>query len=371
MTIGSEPSETETRAGRKNKSSQIFMTKDGLQAGIKHNYCREEMGETLKSSMFSAGESDKMKWCLRVNPKGLDEESKDYLSLYLLLLATNKNEVRAKFKFSILNANREETKAMESQRAYRFVQGKDWGFKKFIRRDFLLDEINGLLPDDTLTLFCEVSVIADSVNVSGSSSQTAFKVQECNLACQLGNLLDTGLLSDVSLTLADGKHFNAHKAILAARSPVFGAMFEHEMEERKNGRVQILDVESDVFKEMLQFIYTGKTSKLNEMAPELLAIADKYAIDRLKTMCEESLCNSLSTDNVCSILILADLHSANNLKEYAVDFVNSHAVAVTNSPGWKTLVSNHSHLLAEAFKVLATQQGPLMNGPPRKRLKTT
>ena len=44
----------------------------------------------------------------------------------------------------------------ESQRAYRFVQGKDWGFKKFIRRDFLMDEANGLLPNDTLTLFCEV-----------------------------------------------------------------------------------------------------------------------------------------------------------------------------------------------------------------------
>lgn len=44
----------------------------------------------------------------------------------------------------------------ESQRAYRFVQGKDWGFKKFIRRDFLLDEANGLLPDDKLTIFCEV-----------------------------------------------------------------------------------------------------------------------------------------------------------------------------------------------------------------------
>lgn len=95
--------------------------------------------------------------CLRVNPKGLDEESKDYLSLYLLLVSCNKSEVRAKFKFSILNAKREETKAMESQRAYRFVQGKDWGFKKFIRRDFLLDEANGLLPDDKLTIFCEVS----------------------------------------------------------------------------------------------------------------------------------------------------------------------------------------------------------------------
>lgn len=46
--------------------------------------------------------------------------------------------------------------SLESQRAYRFVQGKDWGFKKFIRRDFLLDEANGLLPEDKLTLYCEV-----------------------------------------------------------------------------------------------------------------------------------------------------------------------------------------------------------------------
>lgn len=50
--------------------------------------------------------------CLRVNPKGLDEESKDYLSLYLLLVSCPKSEVRAKFKFSILNAKGEETKAM-------------------------------------------------------------------------------------------------------------------------------------------------------------------------------------------------------------------------------------------------------------------
>ena len=50
-------------------------------------------------------------------------------------------------------------------------QGKDWGFKKFIRRDFLFDEANGLLPDDKLTLFCEVSVVVDSVNVSGDKPE--------------------------------------------------------------------------------------------------------------------------------------------------------------------------------------------------------
>ena len=105
-------------------------------------------------------------------------------------VSCNKSEVRAKFKFSILNARKEETKAMESQRAYRFVQGKDWGFKKFIRRDFLLDEGNGLLPDDKLTLFCEVSVVADSVNISGQSNAVQFKVgTNCFILFYLSSIL--------------------------------------------------------------------------------------------------------------------------------------------------------------------------------------
>lgn len=58
--------------------------------------------------------------CLRVNPKGLDDESKDYLSLYLLLVSCPKSEVRAKFKFSLLNAKREETKAMGEYKQWRF-----------------------------------------------------------------------------------------------------------------------------------------------------------------------------------------------------------------------------------------------------------
>uniref|UniRef100_A0A8C4WNP5 Speckle-type POZ protein n=1 Tax=Eptatretus burgeri TaxID=7764 RepID=A0A8C4WNP5_EPTBU len=238
------------------------------------SFSREEMGEVLKSSTFSSGANDKLKWCLRVNPKGLDEESKDYLSLYLLLVSCPKSEVRAKFKFSILNAKSEETKAMESQRAYRFVQGKDWGFKKFIRRDFLLDEANGLLPDDKLTLFCEVSVVQDSVNVSGQTSGTAFRVPDCHLAEDMGAMWETGHLADCTLHVR-GQCFHAHKAILAARSPVFSAMFEHEMEESKLNRVEISDVAADVFREMMHFIYTGTAPNLESMADDLLAAADK------------------------------------------------------------------------------------------------
>jgi len=43
-------------------------------------------------------------------------------------------------------------------------------------------------------------------------------------------------------------------------------------------------------------------------------------------MCEEALCSSLSVDTASDILILADLHSADQLKCHAVDFVNRSAV---------------------------------------------
>ena len=109
---------------------------------------------------------------------------------------------------------------MESQRAYRFVQGKDWGFKKFIRRDFLMDESNGLLPDDRLTLFCEVSVVQDSVNIHGHSNCHKLVVPDCTLTEDLGTLLAGQSMCDVTFEV-DGIEFRAHRAIVAARSEVF------------------------------------------------------------------------------------------------------------------------------------------------------
>ncbi len=94
------------------------------------------------------------------------------------------------------------------------MQGKDWGFKKFIRRDFLLDEANGLLPDDKLTLFSEVSVVADSVNISGQTSINRFKIPECRLADDMNCLYETSNFSDVTLTCGN-REFKMHKSILA------------------------------------------------------------------------------------------------------------------------------------------------------------
>ena len=50
-------------------------------------------------------------------------------------------------------------------------------------------------------------------------------------------------------------------------------------------------------------------------------------------------------------------------------FFSRHASDVVETTGWKTMVQVQPHLVAEAFRALATQQMP--PGPPRKRIKQT
>lgn len=103
-------------------------------------------------------------------------------------------------------------------------------------------------------------------------------------------------------------------------------------------------------------------------------------------MCEEALCSNLSVENVADILILADLHSAEQLKAQAIDFINrcsvlrqlgckdgknwntNQATDIMETAGWKSMIHSHPHLVAEAFRALASAQCPQF-GIPRKRLK--
>ncbi|XP_070296820.1 speckle-type POZ protein-like A [Salvelinus sp. IW2-2015] len=122
------------------------------------------------------------------------------------------------------------------------------------------------------------------------------------------------------------------------------------------------------------------------MNPNALLSLLQYALERLKVMCEEALCNSLSVENVADTLILAELHSAEQLKAQAIDFINrcsvlrqlgckdgknwnsNHATDIMETAGWKSMIQSHPHLVAEAFRALASAQCPPF-GLPRKRLK--
>ena len=87
-------------------------------------------------------------------------------------------------------------------------------------------------------------------------------------------LLETGKQSDVVFVVGD-KEFLLHKTVLAARSEVFAAMFQSDLEEAKEGRVKIPDVSVEVFEQLLRYIYSGKIPDIDKFGLELLVVADK------------------------------------------------------------------------------------------------
>nr|XP_044996372.1 speckle-type POZ protein-like [Jaculus jaculus] len=328
------------------------------------SFCQKEIGEAMRSSIFTSGNNDRLKWRLRVNPKGIDEHCKDYLSVYLLLASSPKGEVRAKFRFSILNAQGEHTKGMESHRVCEFVQGKDWGFRKFIHRDVLLDEANGLIPNDRLTLFCEVNMVQDYIITTSQNYFDKVHVPKCQLADDIGAMWENSRFTDCCLSVA-GHEFQAHRAVLASRSLMLGSMIEHAMERGEQIQLEINDMELNVFKEMMCYIYTGRAPNLQNMAESLLVAADKYDLERLKAMCEEALYRNLSVEKAAEFLILADLYNASQLKKQALDFISYHASEIVTTAGWKSVVDSYPHLVTEAYQVLTPTMRPFLE-PPRK-----
>jgi speckle-type POZ protein len=100
----------------------------------------------------------------------------------------------------------------------------------------------------------------------------------------------------------------------------------------------------------------------------ILFYLNKYALDRLKAHCEESLSNNLDIENAIDTLILADLHSASQLKSSTIEFINAHANEIMETSAWKNMVSRNPNLIAEIFKAYVNQQIPSFS-PIRKRLK--
>ncbi len=93
-------------------------------------------------------------------------------------------------------------------------------------------------------------------------------------------------------------------------------MFQHDMQEAKTGRVVIeCDIQPDIFKQLLYFIYSGRTkAPLTEATVQsLLAVADKYDIKELKRECALILISYIRIDNVFELLTWAHLYSAADL----------------------------------------------------------
>ncbi|EFX63376.1 hypothetical protein DAPPUDRAFT_307572 [Daphnia pulex] len=169
---------------------------------------------------------------------------------------------------------------------------------------------------------------------------------------QLEELFDGMLFSDFTFNVR-GREFQAHKAILATRSRVFAAMFQHPTKEKLSSLVVIEDTEPDVFYELLRFIYTERVplDKMNKLATGLLVAADKYLLDQLKVECENHLHWHMSVDNCFELLLIDQRYPADRFREEAIKFFRRHPVEVMATDGWKKMKEENPRLLCDIQEI--------------------
>ncbi|XP_065214345.1 speckle-type POZ protein-like B [Planococcus citri] len=308
----------------------------------------------ILSPEFSTPSNERHKWTIILEPRSYcDKYDLYFVKLSLSFACVEANvELSARFKFSILDSERRV--ALERRSTFRqFKDDKEWFIDNFIERDALFERKESLLPDDKLSILCEITLRPPSSTQHEVSNQPRFDIMpietpSCSaLSDDLSQLLEDQEFCDIAM-FVNGQQFKAHKGILSARCAVFKAMFKHRMKEANSNRVEITDIEPDVFRELLHYIYTGNV-KNTEMATfvDLLVVAEKYDLQSLKFLCEDALCKRLSNDNAANILIMADLHQSEKLKAAAISFIKSNSFAVMSTDRWKDVLENYSDLVRD------------------------
>jgi speckle-type POZ protein len=151
--------------------------------------------------------------------------------------------------------------------------------------------------------------------------------------------------------------------VLAARSPVFRAELFGSMAEAAMTSITLHEIAPATFKVMLRFIYTdalpgedelGDSS--TEILQDLLAAADRYALDRLKLMCAQKLWDKVSADTVATILACAETYNCPELKSKCIDFlaVEENFKRAVFTDGYALLVLKFPTITAELRKRVRT-----------------
>lgn len=335
--------EKETRA-HVIKIDGYSITKDLLRAG-----------KCTASIPFMVGDHN---WVVEYYPNGnskADGYTPGCVSVYLVLDSAGAKDVKAKFTFSLLDKGGEPVYSKTLAEEHIFPsKGSDWGFTNFIEQTDLEGSVH--LTGDSFRIRCDVTVLKKIRSEEIGPNQFVM-VPPSNLHRQLGDLLKNKDGADVAFRVG-GEIFSAHRSVLAARSPVFKAELFGAMRERAGEPIVIHDIEADVFKSLLHFIYTDSLPEMTHdnatqedvAASHLLVAADRYDIERLKLICEDKLCNHIDTKMVATSLALAEQHNCHGLKEACFEFLASpsNLEAMIASDGYQHLKSS----CPSAFKEL-------------------
>ena len=207
------------------------------------------------------------------------------------------------------------------------------------QRESVMEKANDLLSKGNLTIYCEIETYKDEKKLKGRTVTNVLDQPFSNkdeLVTDFEELFQNKTSSDVTFHVR-GREIGAHKSILVARSPVFAAMFQHPTKENLSGVVEIPDIEPEVFQEFLRYIYTGQVplKRMDEVAAELLAAADKYLMKKLKKECEDHLIKRMTPDSCIKVLAMDDAEQTSNLKKTAEDFARRYPVKVMATDTWK------------------------------------
>eukprot|EP00908_Phaeocystis_cordata_P025286 Transcript_7738.p1 GENE.Transcript_7738~~Transcript_7738.p1 ORF type:complete len:543 (+),score=218.20 Transcript_7738:122-1750(+) len=183
---------------------------------------------------------------------------------------------------------------------------------------------------------------------------------------EFSSLLSDSSSSDVCF-LVEGRAVHAHRCILTARCEAFRLMFNSAMREGSAAcpQVPIKEASFGAFQCVLQYIYGGAVQVPEELAVELLGLADRYLLDGLKILSGFTLARMVSVDTVCRIIQAADrwdgrlTHTGSQLKQLCLDFILANYEQVVRSPTYEELTSS-PHLLLEITRAAA----PLVHHRP-------
>ena len=342
-------------------------TRNGVEAKYKFVWTierfsqrQEKNTESLYSDIFTIQGPGNMKtqWKIRLFPKGLRPEASEYLAVSLC--NETGAEVNAGFELSILDSN--ETNQYSLKAIKQFASktsntGKAWG-NGLIALSRLQSQSSELLQNDSLTIVCNVTIFGPEETVTISKQTEAdYHVQKLEgLSQDFENLFSNKEMCDVQVHCKD-QVYDCHQLILSARSPVFRAMFQAEMEEKQTRKVEIQDFNPPTMSALLTFIYTGKTPTLEEHAEDLLMAAEKYQIDQLKSLCVKKLCSNIEVKNCLNYLVIGDLYRAGNLKKASLKYITRNKGSVFKSKDWVECLKDHPTIMAEVINAFARTGG--------------
>ena len=194
------------------------------------------------------------------------------------------------------------------------------------------------------------------------------------LTLNLERLLHTGEGADVLLkTPEEGfDPIAAHRTILVAQSPVFAAMFRHDVSERRCGEVLIEDLPAPALRAFVAYLYTEdlRLDTIKQHGEALLAAADKWQVPRLAAICEQHMMQHITIDNVVPWAELAYLHNAEGLKHQCQWFIQSHLGALKATEAWQQLLQQPeimNDLIAQGVRSSSPILQPNKSPPKRQK----